>query len=303
MITENRSLLKYIIFSLLTCGFYSYYFIYKMAQDVNLMCHEDGESTSGLVAFVLLSYLTCGIYAWFWYYKLGNRLQANAPRYGLTFTENGTTVLLWFIVGALLCGLGPLFAMNILIRNTNLLARAYNRGSLGYGNQMGNECQQQYNNQQQYSNQQQYNNQQQYSNQQNYNNMINYSNQGDYCNDDTVVLNQQMMKPQMTNSQQMPQQPLRCFLNSERTRKSVEITHTDFKVGADVENADFVITENRSISRNHAVIYKQGEHFYVSDMNSTNGTYVNERRISEMTELHDGDLIQFADEGFKVYIR
>ena len=40
--------------------------------------------------------------------------------------ENGTTILMWQIVGALLCGLGPIFAMNIIINNTNAMATAYN---------------------------------------------------------------------------------------------------------------------------------------------------------------------------------
>lgn len=70
--------------------------------------------------------MTCGFYALYWYYKIGNRLQVNAPRYGLMFQENGTTVLMWQIVGALLCGLGPIFAMNIIIKNTNAMATAYN---------------------------------------------------------------------------------------------------------------------------------------------------------------------------------
>ena len=98
-----------------------------MAHDVNIACEGDGEQTSGLVAFILLSIITCGIYSWVWYYKLGNRLAANAPRYGLSFQENGTTVLLWFVFGALLCGIGPFIAMNILIKNSNRICNAYNR--------------------------------------------------------------------------------------------------------------------------------------------------------------------------------
>lgn len=74
-----------------------------------------------------LSGISCGFYSYYWYYKLGNRLQANAPTYGLTFTESGTTVLLWFIVGAIACGIGPLYAMHILMKNTNALATAYNQ--------------------------------------------------------------------------------------------------------------------------------------------------------------------------------
>lgn len=125
-IPTNRSLIAYILLSIITCGIYSYYFIYSIARDVNTMCREDGEKTGGLLAFILLSFVTCGFYGLYWEYKLGNRLAANAPRYGLTFQENGTSVLLWYLVGILLCGIGPWVAMHILIKNTNALAAAYN---------------------------------------------------------------------------------------------------------------------------------------------------------------------------------
>lgn len=124
---DDRGLASYIILSIITCGIYSYYFIYKMAHDVNIACDGDGENTSGLVAFILLSFITCGIYAWFWYYNLGNRLAANGPRYGLSIQENGTTVLLWQIFGAFICGIGPFVAMHILIKNSNKICNAYNR--------------------------------------------------------------------------------------------------------------------------------------------------------------------------------
>ncbi|MFG6332042.1 MAG: DUF4234 domain-containing protein [Lachnospiraceae bacterium] len=127
-IKEDRSLIMYILLSLVTCGIYSYYFLYSIAQDANVVCADDGKKTSGLAAFILLSIVTCGIYAWIWYYSLGNRLSENAPRYGLNFSENGTTVLMWMIFGSFLCGIGPFIAMNILINNMNALAHAYNEG-------------------------------------------------------------------------------------------------------------------------------------------------------------------------------
>lgn len=125
MVDNNRSLLKYILLTLVTCGIYSYYFIYKLALDVNIICAGDGKETAGLIKFILLSLITCGIYSWYWYYSIGNRLAANAPRYGLTMIENGTTVLCWMLFGAFLCGIGPFIAMHIIIKNTNALASAY----------------------------------------------------------------------------------------------------------------------------------------------------------------------------------
>lgn len=126
MVKSDRSLLMYILLGICTCGIYDYYFLHKLAADVNTVCDGDGKSTAGLLKLILLSICTCGIYAWVWYYSLGNRLSENAPRYGLTFSENGTSVLMWMLFGALLCGIGPFIAMHIIIKNTNALAAAYN---------------------------------------------------------------------------------------------------------------------------------------------------------------------------------
>lgn len=125
-IKTDRSLLVYILLTIVTFGIYGFYFIYKLAQDMNIMCFDDGERTGGLIAYILLSYITCGIYSYYWLYKIGNRLYNNAPRYGLHFDENGTTILLWSILGLLLCGTGPFIAMYFIIRNTNAMAMAYN---------------------------------------------------------------------------------------------------------------------------------------------------------------------------------
>ena len=126
---DDRGLVSYILLSIITLGIYSYYFIYTLARDINIACKEDGEKTAGLVKFIILSIVTCGIYAWIWYYKLGNRLAENAPRYGLSFQENGTTVLLWLLFGMLLCGIGPFIAMHILIKNSNKIFAAYNKAN------------------------------------------------------------------------------------------------------------------------------------------------------------------------------
>ena len=126
-IQTDRNIIMYILLSIVTCGIYGYYFIYMLAQDVNEMCKGDGQKTGGLVAFILLSYVTCGLYAYYWYYQLANRLQLNAPRYGIVVMESGTTILLWCLIGLLVCGIGPFVAMHFIIKNTNAMAVAYNQ--------------------------------------------------------------------------------------------------------------------------------------------------------------------------------
>ena len=126
MVDSNRSLVKYILLSIVTFGIYSLYFIYKLSNDMNLICAGDGKNTAGLLKIILLNIITCGIYSWIWYYGIGNRLAENAPRYGLKFIENGTTILMWMLFGAVLCGIGPFVALHIIIKNTNALANEYN---------------------------------------------------------------------------------------------------------------------------------------------------------------------------------
>ena len=127
LLRTDRSLLMYILLSIITCGIYSYYYIYKIAKDVNVACEGDGEVTGGLAAFIIFSFLTCGIYSFYWQYKIGNRIQMNGSRYGLNIVENGTSILLWDIFGILLCGIGPFIAMHIIIKNVNMICAAYNR--------------------------------------------------------------------------------------------------------------------------------------------------------------------------------
>ena len=127
ILRTDRSLLMYILLSFITCGIYGYYFIYTIARDINIACQGDGENTGGLAAFIILSFITCGFYALWWEYKLANRIQANGPRYGLVIQENGTTVLMWYIFGSLLCCIGTFIAQNILIKNVNTICAAYNR--------------------------------------------------------------------------------------------------------------------------------------------------------------------------------
>ncbi|MCA9132602.1 MAG: EAL domain-containing protein [Planctomycetales bacterium] len=56
----------------------------------------------------------------------------------------------------------------------------------------------------------------------------------------------------------------------------------------------------KTISGNHAELTIENEQLWVNDLKSTNGTYVNGRRIAEDTPLREEDLLQFADIAFRV---
>jgi hypothetical protein len=123
---RKRSLVLLIVFSFITFGIYGYYWIYKLAKDVNAICKGDGKKTGGLLKFLLLGIITFGIYILIWLYMLGDRLQDNGPKYNLTIKESGATVLLWYVLGSFII-VGPFIAFHIIIKNTNVLADEYNK--------------------------------------------------------------------------------------------------------------------------------------------------------------------------------
>ena len=123
----DRSLVLYILLGFLTCGIYQLYVFYTIMRDVNVACDGDGRHTPGLLEFILFGILTCGIYDLYWFYSVGNRLADNAPRYGLHFQENGTTILLWMLIGSLLCFIGSYVGIYFLLNNMNAICSAYNQ--------------------------------------------------------------------------------------------------------------------------------------------------------------------------------
>lgn len=54
------------------------------------------------------------------------------------------------------------------------------------------------------------------------------------------------------------------------------------------------------VSGRHAEVLLVGEHLFIRDLNSTNGTFVNRRRIKRPTPVGTGDHIQLADTEFRL---
>jgi hypothetical protein len=61
--------------------------------------------------------------------------------------------------------------------------------------------------------------------------------------------------------------------------------------GAD---SDLVLTNPR-VSRRHAQLAWDGEHFLVQDLGSKNGTHINSAPVSTPTPIADGDTLELAD--------
>ena len=63
------------------------------------------------------------------------------------------------------------------------------------------------------------------------------------------------------------------------------------------------ITYDNFCSRRHALLYWENKRGFIKDLNSTNGTFVNNKRISQLTELHDGDIIGLGDTKLVVSVK
>lgn len=172
LLKTDRSLLVYILLSIVTCGIYDFFFVHSLAKDVNEACFNDKERTPGAGIFILMWLISWavamftgilgttvastfgrvvngdygaiiaasstmavpmvivsivrGIYPLYWRFKLGNKLQRNGNEYGLIINENGSTVIIWDLIGILCCCIGSWYALYILIKNTNTVCTAYN---------------------------------------------------------------------------------------------------------------------------------------------------------------------------------
>ncbi|NLC19985.1 MAG: FHA domain-containing protein [Clostridiales bacterium] len=78
--------------------------------------------------------------------------------------------------------------------------------------------------------------------------------------------------------------------------KDIAITNYPFFIGKLKKNVDFHL-ESDIVSRYHAKITKEGDSFYLTDLNSTNGTYINDDLLQtyQKKEIKLGDIIAFAN--------
>jgi hypothetical protein len=83
---------------------------------------------------------------------------------------------------------------------------------------------------------------------------------------------------------------LLLWLEGEEIMGRWELTQPMVSIGRWEDND--VVVDDRWVSRYHAQIHCQGEHYVIEDLQSKNGTFVNGRRIAEPTVLADGDEIQ-----------
>lgn len=86
--------------------------------------------------------------------------------------------------------------------------------------------------------------------------------------------------------------------------EKIEINKPTFRIGKEKSNCDYIVYDNGSVSRSHADIITRYNHYYIVDLNSTNGTYINGMAIpvEKEFEIKNGTSIKLANEKFNFYI-
>ena len=88
--------------------------------------------------------------------------------------------------------------------------------------------------------------------------------------------------------------PFKLIVNQgPRPSQEYELTNEVYILGREA-GSDLVI-EDSQVSRRHAKLTRQGTSYLIEDLGSTNGTFVNGRRIAAQTLLSNGDKVGLAD--------
>ena len=87
------------------------------------------------------------------------------------------------------------------------------------------------------------------------------------------------------------------------TEETILINKPVFRLGKERSYVDYFVTNNSAVSRSHADIITRGSSYFVTDLNSKNHTYINDREIPVQceTEIFDGDQLRLGNEEFSFH--
>jgi hypothetical protein len=89
-IGERREPAMVLIFSLLTCGIYYFWWIYTVSGEVARAMPEKAINPANELIF---SIITCSLYTWYWDYKMGQYIAEMQGRVGLPVKDNSVLYL------------------------------------------------------------------------------------------------------------------------------------------------------------------------------------------------------------------
>lgn len=129
ILPTNRSLLKFILLSMVTFGIYGIVVMSGVSTDINTIAtRNDGRSTMHYcLIYFLFSWMTLGIVPLIWYHNLSERVGNELIRRNISYEFGAGTFWLWGVLGSLLFLIGPFVYTHKLLTAMNLLSGDFNQ--------------------------------------------------------------------------------------------------------------------------------------------------------------------------------
>lgn len=91
---------------------------------------------------------------------------------------------------------------------------------------------------------------------------------------------------------------LEGFLGESKALRRFKLHEFPYRIGR--QEGLSLTLDTAGVSRNHAEFVESQGQLVLVDLNSTNGTYLNRQRLVGQSRVHDGDIVHFADQEFRV---
>lgn len=95
-----------------------------------------------------------------------------------------------------------------------------------------------------------------------------------------------------------------AYMIRKKNNERVVVSGPSFTIGKERSRVNYCISDNTSVSRCHAKLVRRGAQYFITDMNSTNYTFVNGVKVipGQDVALNDRDMIRIADEDFEFHM-
>jgi EAL domain-containing protein (putative c-di-GMP-specific phosphodiesterase class I) len=94
---------------------------------------------------------------------------------------------------------------------------------------------------------------------------------------------------------------LEGFIGDSKALRRFAVVDSPFRVGR--QDGLQLTLDTAGVSRNHAEVLIIGNGLKLRDLGSTNGTYINRKRIQGEQTLAEGDIVHFADQEFRLILQ
>ncbi|MGN0795660.1 MAG: DUF4234 domain-containing protein [Christensenellales bacterium] len=127
LLKTNRSLIKYILLSIITLGIYSIYTYYTIGEDINMIASGyDGKKTMNYaLLFFLIGPITFGIGILVWMHRICKRIGCELERRQIPYSFGAGSYWGWHVLGVAII-VGPSVFIHKLCKAMNLLCNDYN---------------------------------------------------------------------------------------------------------------------------------------------------------------------------------